>query len=54
MAYPGFEPGPPRSEVRRANHCAIGAPIFEVSRNQDFKILRKQSFEVSRNLGLGY
>jgi hypothetical protein len=25
MAYPGFEPGPPRSEVSRANHCAIGA-----------------------------
>jgi hypothetical protein len=24
--YPGFEPGPPRSEVRRANHYAIGAP----------------------------
>jgi hypothetical protein len=27
MTYPGFEPGPPRSEVRRANHCAIGAPL---------------------------
>jgi hypothetical protein len=27
MAYPGFELGPPRSEVRRANHCAIGAPF---------------------------
>jgi hypothetical protein len=26
MAYPGFEAGPPRSEVRRANHCDIGAP----------------------------
>jgi hypothetical protein len=26
MAYPGFEPGPPCSEVRRAYHCAIGAP----------------------------
>jgi hypothetical protein len=21
--YPGFEPGPPRSEVRHANHCVI-------------------------------
>jgi hypothetical protein len=28
LAYPGFEfePGPPRSEAKRANHCAIGAP----------------------------
>jgi hypothetical protein len=28
MAYPGFEPGPPRSEARSANHCAIGAPDY--------------------------
>jgi hypothetical protein len=24
--YLGFEPGPPRSKVEHANHCAIGAP----------------------------
>jgi hypothetical protein len=31
MAYPGFEPGHPRSEVRRANHFSIGAPSMHVS-----------------------
>jgi hypothetical protein len=28
MAYPGFEPGPPRLEVRRAYHCAIATPFY--------------------------
>jgi hypothetical protein len=30
MAYPGFETGPSRSKVRRANHCAIGVHLVLV------------------------
>jgi hypothetical protein len=51
MAYPGFEPGPPRSEVRRANHCAIGAP-FEVRLSKSWRaeILHEHALLVQLSL----